>query len=116
MARPADRDTRPSPEMLHYDVKILDLDYRIMQTMLMDLLNSGIKPFICSKLTALNYKMTRKMKTICISKMINMTNIQADHTNKIINQFKEENTQLRTQMADLTRELCSTAAAKATYT
>lgn len=56
----------------------------IMQIILTNLLNIRVKPFVTSQLTALVDAMTGKMKTIWTSKMITLTTIQADQTNRVI--------------------------------
>lgn len=87
-----------------------------MQTMLLEMLNNGIKSFVTNQLMTLDNAKTRTMKTIRTSKIISLCSIQADQTNKIVDQVREENTQLQNQVADLIREVCSMAAAKATTT
>lgn len=50
------------------------------------------------------------------SKIITLTSIQTDQTNRVIDQLKGDNAQLRNQEADLTREVQSMVAASVTPT
>lgn len=49
-------------------------------------------------------------------RIIILTSIQADQTNKVVDHFGEDNTWLLNQVADLTNDLRSTVAPKAMYT
>lgn len=99
------KNISPSPKVIHYNGETPDPDYTNLQTMLLDLLNGGINPFVTSQLAALDNAMTRKMETIWIFKMITLTSIEADLTKRVIYLLREDNIRLQNQVADLTREV-----------
>lgn len=76
--RPAEINSSPSFDVIHYDSETIDLEYTIMQTMPMDLLNNGIKPFITKQLNALDNAIAQKMETMLTYRMISLSSIQTN--------------------------------------
>lgn len=81
---------------------------------LKDLLDDGIKLSMEAQFTALYNIFTQQIEDIMNWRRTIFFNITAEAMNGIIDHIREDNTRLRTQVTDLTREVQSVIIAKAT--
>lgn len=79
---------------------------------LKDLLDDGIKPVLEAKFTTIRNMFTQEMKSIISKRLLISSNIQEEARNRNIDQIREDNAWLWTEVVDITREVRSTVAAK----
>lgn len=79
---------------------------------LKDLLDDRIKPAMETKFTTLQSMFTQLIEDTMNRRIMTLYNITAEAMNRTINQIREDNVWLKTQVADLIGEVRSTMAVK----
>lgn len=77
------------------------------------MLNDKIKPAKEAYFTALQNMFTQSMENLTNQRMRVLANIQTEVIDRIVDQITQENAWLQWQVADLSREIRSTVAARA---
>lgn len=108
----------PTPEAITIDDRENHprLDHITRFKTLKFLLKDGIKQAMIAQFTALQNMFTQHIDDRMNRKMKTLAGVVVENISRTMDQIREDNTRLRTQITDFTREARSMVAAKATTT